>query len=266
MKYHSGRSKTQKRYINIILGFIAFGLFIYFWSAFRSAAYPFVEPIMRGYSSTKVFARFVPSFVTTYFVSHKTLSAQNKELEVQIERLENQLALKDIQIRESAFAQEAGSTPQNAPIIVMYPIAEDLTKLYSTILLSKGYRDGLEKGGIVYVRGQQAVCDIVEVYDKTSLCELLSKGDRVTEGVTSSSTLTLLLTGAGGGNFTAEVPRETAIAVGEVVYLRSDEGYVLGTVVAIKNEEQATGAKVFVRGAYNPMTSSIFYMQAKYAQ
>jgi cell shape-determining protein MreC len=145
----------------------------------------------------------------------------------------------------------------------MYPIAEDISKLYSTILLSKGYRDGIEKGGLVYVRGSYAVCDIVEVYDKTSLCELLSKGQRSIEGVTSSSTITLSLLGAGGGNFTAEVPRGTQVGIGEKVFLRSDESYGLGTVVDVKDEEQVTGAKIYIKGEYNPVTSSIFYMDGR---
>jgi hypothetical protein len=63
-----------------------------------------------------------------------------------------------------------------------------------------------------------------------------------------------------GGNFTAEVPRGTEVGIGEKVFLRSDESYTLGTVVDIKDEEQVTGAKIYVKGAYNPVTSSIFYM------
>lgn len=264
MKYHSGKTKRNK-YVNIVLGFIAFGLFIYFWPAFRSVAYPVAEPVMRGYSSTKIFAKIMPSFVTTYFVSHKTLADRNQLLEGEIERLENTLAEHDAYFREQLQVAQASST-SSSPVIVLYPIAEDLSKLYSTMLLSKGYRDGIEKGSLVYIRGQQAVCDIVEVYDRTSLCELLSKGGRSTEGVTSSSTLTLSLIGAGGGNFTAEVPRGTSVSVGEQVYLRSDEKYTLGTIVDVKDEEQATGAKVFVRGMYNPVSSSIFYMHANYTR
>jgi cell shape-determining protein MreC len=114
--------------------------------------------------------------------------------------LENVVAHKDAIIREQMLASEASST-SGAPVIVMYPIAEDISKLYSTILLSKGYRDGIEKGGLVYVRGSYAVCDIVEVYDKTSLVRASFKRGRSIEGVTSSSTITLSLVGAGRREF-----------------------------------------------------------------
>lgn len=187
----------------------------------------------------------------------------NKSLELEIEKLENSLAEKDAIIRESVLMQE-GKDANSSPVLVMYPVAEDITKLYSTILLSKGYKDGIEKGSLVYIRGMQPVCEIIEVYDKTSLCELLSRGNRTTEGVTSSSTITLSLVGEGGGSFVASIPKDMNVIVGESVYLRSNPTYMLGTVVMVKEDDQATGAKIYVRGAYNPVTSSVFYLKANY--
>ncbi len=263
MKYLSDRSRSRRRYLNFGLGFVAFALFVYYWPALRTVAYPLAEPLMRGYGSTKGVLGSMPQAVAIYFSSHAELAKRNQDLEISVERLENDLAEKDALIRERFLAEHASS--EGMSVISMYPVAEDVTKLYSTILLSKGYKDGIERGGPVYVRGRQAVCEITELYDRTSLCELFSKGDHMTEGVTSSSTVTLFLIGAGGGNFTAETVKGTEVLVGETVYLRSDQTFVLGTVVAVKEEEQSTGAKVYVRGAYNPVKSSIFYMNARYA-
>lgn len=265
MRYLSDRSKTKRRYINVALGAVAFGLFIYYWPAIRSVAYPFAEPLLRGYGTTKSTVHILPEFVSTYFTSRSELSKRNRDLEMDIERLENQLAEKESALHERDLLAEGQIAGNSVPVIVLYPIAEDITKLYSTMLLSKGYRDGVEKGGLVYVRGRQAVCEIADVYDRTSLCEMLSKGDRQTEAVTSSSTITLTLLGAGGGNYTAELPKGTNILVGEILYLRSDQSLTLGTVVAVKEEEQSTGAKIFVRGAYNPIKSSVFYLSARHA-
>lgn len=263
MKYLSDRSKSKNRYLNIVLGFIAFTLFIYYWPTFRAIIYPIVEPVMRGYGSTKSVIDVMPSFIATYLTSHKTLAEANRNLETNVERLENQLAEREAFIREQLLIQGPGSAHSAGAVVVLYPIAEDVTKLYSTLLLSKGYKDSIQKGSIVYVRGMQPVCEIIEVYDKTSLCELFSKGNRVTEAVTSSSTITLSLVGEGGGNFTASIPKGMAVEVGENVYLRSDPTYTLGTVVTVKEDEQATGAKIYVKGAYNPVTSSVFYISTK---
>lgn len=264
MTYLSGRARTRRKYLNMLLGAVAFGLFVYFWPQFKAVAYPLVEPLVRGYGGAKGIAQLMPENITTYFGSRSRLLHENKNLLLEVERLENENALLQSVTREQALLTGTQTSNRPAPL-VLYPIAQDVTKLYSTLLLSKGYRDGMTKGELVYVRGRQPVCDIVEVYDKTSLCELFSRGGRMTEGVTSSSSVTLTLSGEGGGNFIAEVPKGTVVQIGEEVYLRSDPSFRLGTVVTIKEDEQSTGAKLYVRGAYNPVTSSVFYLDVRYA-
>ena len=153
----------------------------------------------------------------------------------------------------------ATSSSGNAPL-TLYPLMQDVTKLYSTILLSKGFKDGIDIGDIVYVRGNQAVCTIQEVYTSSALCLILTASGVATEGVTSSSSITLTLTGR-GGHFIANIPRDTPVEVGETIYLRSNQRIILGTVQQVANNNQDTSWHVFVEGAYNPVTSSIFYVQ-----
>lgn len=265
MTYRLDRNRARRKYINIALGAVAFALFIYFWPAFRGVVYPLAEPLVRGYGGTKTGLTLVPSFISTYVTSHKTLSEQKARMETDVERLENLVAEKDAIIRELSSVSNALGADRTTPIVILHPIAQDITSLYSTILLSKGYREGIEPGSLVFIRGRQPVCEIVEVFDRTSLCELLSKGNRVTEGVTASSSITLSLMGEGGGSFIAEVPNGVPIQVGEDVLLRRDQSYKLGTVVTIHEDDQATGSKVYVRGTYNPVTSSLFYVHASYA-
>jgi hypothetical protein len=78
--------------------------------------------------------------------------------------------------------------------------------------------------------------------------------------VTSSSTITLSLVGR-GGYFLANIERDTPVSVGETVYLRSNPKFIIGTVKQVANNNQDTSWHVFVEGAYNPVTSSIFYVQ-----
>jgi cell shape-determining protein MreC len=265
MKYRSGKSRSGSRYINGVLGMLAFLLFIYYWPLFRGVVYPIVEPLVRGYGGSKSTIHIVPEFIAVYFSSRNALIEKNHALELAVERLENGVAQQDAILREQALIADVQSPGSTAPVIVLYPLAEDITKLYSTIILSKGFKDGIEKGGIVYIRGLQPVCEITEVYDRTSQCELLSKGNRETQAVTGSSTIMLTLKGEGGGSFIAETPKGTLVSVGEDVYLRSNPAYKLGTVVSVQDDEQATGATVYVRGAYNPVHSSVMYVHARYA-
>lgn len=244
--------------------FVLFLLVVYYWSPIQSFFYPYIEPVVQKYSSTKGAISIMPSFVSTYFVSHKTLAEKNARLEVAIERLENELASLDASMREQGLAKNAGTAPSSS-VLVMYPLMEDSTKLYSTILLSKGYKDGVEEGSVVYVRGMQPVCTIVNVYDRTSLCELLSKGKKVTEAVTVSGTIMLSISGQGGGSFIADVPKTTPVSVGDDIYLRSNPALKIGSIVSIKEDDQSTGMKLYIRGIYNPVTSSVFYLNTHYA-
>ena len=93
---------------------------------------------------------------------------------------------------------------------------------------------------------------------KRQVCRLLSASGTEIEGVASSTTL--FLKGAGGGTFTADVPRDSVVALGEQVYLKSNSTFMLGTVIDILTDDQASSLRVYVRGAYNPVTSNVFYL------
>jgi hypothetical protein len=110
------------------------------------------------------------------------------------------------------------------------------------------------------VRGNQAACTVREVFSSTALCVLFTASGMKIEGVTSSSSITLSLVGR-GGHFLADVVRDTPVSVGEIVYMRSNPKVILGTVKEVSNNNQDTSWHIFVEGAYNPVTSSIFYVQ-----
>jgi cell shape-determining protein MreC len=261
MTYLSDRSRARTTYKYYILFIVLFSLLVYKWPTIRVAVYPYVEPVVLSYSWAKITTSNIPSFVYTYFTSHSALVSQNKLLELNIERLENELAEKDSTIKENELTK-IGEVDSLKSTIILYPIMQGITKVYSTIILSKGFKDGVEDLSIVYLRGRQAVCIITEVHDKTSLCRLLSASGEVIEGIVMSSTIPIMLTlkGTGGGSFIADVPRDTEIPIGGVVSLRSEQTMILGTVTSVVRDEQASSWYVYVRGAYNPVTSNVFYI------
>ena len=130
------------------------------------------------------------------------------------------------------------------------------------MLLSKGFKDGLQAGMVVYVRGRQGVCVIEEVHAATARCTLLSSGGVKTEGVivNASSTEVLPLEGDGGGSFIASVPKGANISLASTVVYKADPTIKLGTVVDIQDDPQDVFMRVYIRGAYNPVSSSVFYV------
>lgn len=265
MTYLSGKAKQQKARIRYGIFFVIFLFLLFFWPSVRLHVYSVLEPVLVRYSIVKKTLGLFPEFFKINTSSNRLLVLKNKELEITIERLENELALRNTSTKDtvSPSSERSSDIEKNLPIIrelVLYPIMQDKTKIYSSLILSKGFKDGVEVGKIVYVRGRQAVCTIQEVYTSTSRCVLLSASGVVTEAVTSSSSISVDLLGR-GGSFLSNIARDTPVAVGEKVYLKSDQSMVLGTIVEVANNNQDTSWHLFVRGAYNPLTSSIFYLE-----
>lgn len=261
MTYLSGKAQKRKSYTRYAVFFIIFLVVVLLWPLVRKYSYSTLEPAVVGYGSAKQSFSLFPEFFSTYLTSHQELVAQKNVLESKVEELENKVAEQDALLRETVSEDATSSNYSvKGKYIVMYPLMQDITKLYSTIVLSKGFKDGVTVGSTVYMRGYQAVCTIKEVYTSSSLCVLLNASGNTVEGVTSSSSITLSLVGR-GGSYLANVARDTPVSVGEKVYLRSDQKMVLGVVKQILNNNQDTSWHIFVEGSYNPVTSSIFYVQ-----
>jgi cell shape-determining protein MreC len=263
MTYLSDKAKQKRKIITYTVSVFVFLCFIFFWTLIKRSVYPITEPVVVTYSEAKESFSIFPEFFATYITSRRSLILKQHQLETRIEDLENILAEKDAALREQEDIQGITVNSSEDPVhpkLVLYPLLQDITHLYSTILLSKGSKDGITNGETVYIRGNQAVCTIQEVYPSTSLCVLLTANGVTTEGVTSSSSLTLTLVGR-GGHFLADIPRGAGVEQGEIVYLRSNPKVILGTVRSIANNDQDTSWHVFVEGAYNPLKSSIFYVQ-----
>lgn len=262
MTYLSGKAQKKRSYTRYALLTGVFLIICIFWPMVRKYTYGVLEPVVIRYGFTKQSLVVFPEFFGTYITSHKTLALENQNLKLENERLENELADKDVSLRElvTSDSLSVSTTTSHKTTLVLYPLTQDITKLYGTILLSKGYKDGIDIGDTVYIRGNQAACTIKEVYNSSSLCLLLTASGVVTEGVTSSSSITLTLTGR-GGHYLANIARDTPVVAGELVYLRSNPRIILGKVQQVANNNQDTSWHVFVESAYNPVTSSIFYVQ-----
>lgn len=263
MTYLSDKARKRPVYVRYFLFALVVGVFIYFWPQVSSTIYSYIEAGVVSYGSAKTGVIEAGKSVTT---SKRELFRENKELQLSVESLENQLAEKEGILRERDLLIEASST---SPIIILYPLARDALHIYSTILFSKGTNDRIWEGQVVYVRGMQPVCRIVEVYESTSLCKLFSKGGEMTEGVlisngSTTEPLSIDLIGEGGGSFSVVLPKSLTVYVGDKVYLRSNQHMKIGEVISIIEDEQAIGSKVFIRGAYNPLTSSVFYTTTFY--
>ncbi|MCX6756937.1 MAG: hypothetical protein NTW35_02160 [Candidatus Nomurabacteria bacterium] len=264
MTYLSDKTKKRRQTASLI--FIAVTLLVlsFGWVQIRSTLSPAAEPTV--VTSNKFLKSIIniPSTITNYFRSRDSYEAQKTTLQNNIEELENKVtflqaendSLKGIEIK----IDELGNKENVKPNIILYPLAQDITRLYSTILLSKGFKDNIKENTIVYIRGRQPACIVIELHPTTSLCKLLSASGSTVEGVTTETKENITLQGDGGGNFLALLPKESNFIVGENIMYKADQTMKLGTIVDIKRDPQDVFVRIYIRGAYNPVTSSLFYV------
>lgn len=264
MTYLSDKTTSRRRVFKFILVIFILSILSFAWVEIRSTLAPAVVPTYVATHSVLNKIVSVPYAIVNYFRSRDSLLLQIKNLESRTEELENQIATlkaENLSLSESVGLNLPDGTKEKVkPYIAMYPIAQDLTKLYSTLLLSKGFKDGVSEDSLVYVRGRQAVCKIAEIHSSTSLCGLLSASGSLVEGVTTETKEGITLIGDGGGNYVAHVPKESDYKIGETVMYKADQTMKLGDIVDIKNDPQDVFVRVYIRGTYNPVTSSMFYV------
>lgn len=264
MTYLSDKTKSNKKIFRTIFTLFLISVLSFSWIQIRSSVNPVIVPVF--VSSNKILEKvlIVPYSIVNYLRSQDSLALEILNLQIRTEELENQIALLNSQISvlkdNEGVVKEDVTKDKAKSNILLYPVAQDITKIYSTILFSKGFKDGVVSDAVVYLRGRQAVCVIKDIHSDSSLCKLLSFSGNEVDGVTSITKESISLIGDGGGNYIANVPKESNFTLGESVMYKSDQTMYLGNIVDIKNDPQDTFAKVYIRGAYNPLKSNIFYV------
>ncbi|MEN9881536.1 MAG: hypothetical protein RLZZ308_719 [Candidatus Parcubacteria bacterium] len=241
---------------------LIFGLVVFFWPSIRPTIYRVLEPVTVRFFEVGGGLIIFPDFINTYFTSHTASALKIEELTRTVELLENEVQQKESIIRELSYTSPdiATSTYTRQHRLTMSSLAEDYTTLYGSILFTKGFKDGIVSGDLVYLRGRNIVCRIKDVYAKSSSCVPYTSHGSSVDGVTSSSSVNLTLSGR-GGYYLASVVRDAPITLGEEVLLREDQSFVLGRVIDIINNNQDTSWHIFVKSDFNPVSASLFYVQ-----
>lgn len=259
MIYLSDRKKQYSRRTRLVILIIFLFILSFFWKQIRVLTYPVVLPVAQVVTNVIDGVFSVPSFFSTYITSHKTSSEKIDSLEKNIELLENKVAGQNSQLEQYVAKDELQAKGHLATLEV-YPIAQDLYFLYSTILISKGFTDGVEEGMIVYTRGYQPVGTVTQVYRSTALVSLFSASGNKVNGFTDVNKITLSLVGEGGGNFIAQIPKEMNVTIGDSIFLSQDPAMNVGSVVDIQGSPQDFFKTVYIRGAYNPAKQNNYFI------
>lgn len=257
--YLSDRKKQYSHWTRLTLLVIFLLVVSFFWKQIKVNTYQIVLPIASVVVKVTDGVFSIPSFFSTYITTHKTSSERIGVLEKNIELLENKVASQDANL-EHYIAKDELQKNGHLVTLEVYPIAQDLYFLYSTLLISKGFTDGVEEGMIVYTRGYEPVGTVTQVYSNTALVSLLSASGNKVNGFTGENKTILTLIGDGGGNFIAQIPKDVEVVIGDNIFLSQNPVMKIGNITDIQNSQQDFFKTIYIRGIYNPVKQNNYFI------
>lgn len=262
MTYLSDRKSKRFQLKYRLIGVAILVFVCIFWVQIRIFSSPAVFAASELIFITKATVLDTASEVFSWFRSKSTLLEEIALLEDENARIENELAEKNALIASYTDAYMTDTKLTHSTIEV-FPLYSPLTSVYGTFMISKGFSDGIEEDQVIYGTGYIPVGKVIKVGTKTSQVKLLSASGNELEGLilaSSSDKTVLRLTGMGGGDYVAVLPKDIAVDLGANVSWRENPTMMLGTVVSIDNEPQAVTQKLLIKGRYNPTNAPRLYI------
>ncbi len=131
---------------------------------------------------------------------------------------------------------------------------------YDTLLVDVGEQRGVYVGMPAFSQGDFKVGEVTRVWGDSALVSLYSTPNTQLSVTISTSSIPTVLTGQGGGNLRAILPRGTTIKVGDLVSIPALDPAYAGTVDAIDRPEGSSLEAVYVRLPFDIIKESWLYL------
>lgn len=125
---------------------------------------------------------------------------------------------------------------------------------YDTLVIDRGSADGVRDGQQVLGAGGVPLGTIESAGSHTARVLLYSAPGRVTEGWAGEARAPVSLHGASAGAFRTSVSRDSALSVGDAIYVPGPGAVPIGTVVRVETDPSSPEARMYVRPRTNPFS------------
>lgn len=262
MIYPRNKNKFQKRPVLFVIAALVLGasLLLSPVRAFlRVAGENIAAPIWFG--SKKLSQNL--SSGSAYFSSKRSLSEENENLRARIAMLERDLLGYNLAVSENIDLKRmlgregegeiilAGvlGRSRDLPVDVLHVDAGEVRGVRVDALALAGFTDEHSTSQpTVHV----AAGRVVEAFPKISKVELFSSVGVKTEIFLGPENIAVLIAGAGGGMFTAELPKDLDIRKGDTAALPGIEGYFVAVVEEVEVDISEAFQLVYLRTPFNP--------------
>ncbi len=200
-----------------------------------------LAPVMRAGNAVNVKTQ-------DFFVLFKGARALTSE--VQALREENAaLSRENARLAEAlwqvdAFAQEPG--------ILAGVVARPPQSPYDTLLIGAGSSSGVALGMEAFVSDGTPIGIVTDVSSSYARVTLFSSSGARMLGWVGQSRVPVTLSGAGGGAFTAELPKATLVTPGDAVYVPGPGALRVGTLARLESDPSSPSVTLYITPLVNP--------------
>lgn len=230
MKTYSDKSFTKGTKLPVFVTAIVFVCVI--------VVGPFVSPVFGSALRTvfKPVITFTNSIGTgiaslgSYFSSKKNLTKENEQLKNRVTEVEALLLDRETLAAENTTLKESLGRSVSKKLVLAKVLIKPNRSLYDTLIIDIGANAQIKEGAKVFAYGNIPIGVITSVDNGTSVVKLYSTAGEKTFGRIDGSHIDIELTGRGGGNFEAELPRDVTVLEGTNVLLPDISAHIIARV------------------------------------
>ncbi len=246
MNFPQRNNPRKSRFIPIAS--VIFLIFIFSFSGTRNLIFKIATPFWNIKNS------IASSFSNSIQVlrSKSSLIAENNALKIQINQSEEDVLLSKIIKNENDDLKNILGRKQAGQKQILAAVLEKpFLSPYDTLVIDAGTSDAVSVGDKILADSSTFIGYVSEVFgDKSKVILYSSPGEKI-KVLIGNDNIEKEAEGAGGGNFVAEVPKESGIKEGDTIIIPSISPNIFGVVEKVNFKETDSLERVLFKNPIN---------------
>jgi cell shape-determining protein MreC len=198
--------------------------------------------------------------VTAFFHSKSALEEENKKLQDSLDLVAAEAYAYELLRRENEeLKTKLGRSPEFMFTLARVLVSPSVSP-YDTLIIDAGEDHGVVPHMEVFGDGDFKIGEVTRVFARSAVVSLYSTPDTELSVSIGSSSIPVIVRGAGGGNFRATLPKGAEVAVGDAVEIPALAPEYAGVVDAIVRPEGTSLQTVFIKLPFNLFTLKWVYL------
>lgn len=180
-----------------------------------------------------------------YFSTRRSLAGENSVLREQVAQYREKASAHDVLLEENAQLRSALSLVKQEAGITAPVVSSFKSSPYGSFLIGAGEGDPIAVGDLVVTQGGFVVGVVSDVLARTSAVRGVFSAGEVTDALIGATAV--VVTGDGGGNAHAGIPRGVAVKEGDPVVAPAYGSRAIGIVGRVDSSPTSPDQKVYIR-------------------